>query len=272
MANKNLYLIGTVHIDLKGPARLEGLLKHIAPDIVALEFHKDRESLIEQRKRASPEEEEKEADEIFKEVGLSLTLAQKQVMLECGRDLNSVIGYEFSVSRNYINSNPKSRLEYIDISVFENGVQEFKEGSIAAMKGILAEIAQEPELREQFLEMLSKGKDAFLQQSMEGVDMLYKNAEISEELAESMRDPKIFEAMKEQLPSNAIQTLKQIYNPRRDEAMANRVNELYNTGSHRLVAIAGLMHIPGLKSRLLDLDPTTMTLADYDSNFTHYKK
>jgi len=30
-----------------------------------------------------------------------------------------------------------------------------------------------------------------------------------------------------------------------------------------------LMHIPGLKSRILDLDPTIMTLADYDSNFIY---
>lgn len=265
MTNENLYLIGISHIDLKGPERLEGLLKRLSPDIVALEFHKDREALIKQRKSVSPEAEEKETDEILKDVGLSLTPEQRRVMLEGGRDISLVMGYEFNVSKAYTDANPKSRLEYIDISIFENGVQEFKEGYIAAMKGMLAGTAQEPELRENFLEMLSKGKEAFLQQSMEGVNMLYQNAEMMEELAELMRDPETFEVMKEQMPANAVQTLEQIYNPGRDEDMANRINELYNGGSHRLVAVTGLMHTPGLKSRILDLDPTIMTLADYDT-------
>ena len=34
-------------------------MKHLSPDIVALEFHKDREALIEQRKSVTPEEEER---------------------------------------------------------------------------------------------------------------------------------------------------------------------------------------------------------------------
>jgi hypothetical protein len=266
MTNKNLYLIGTAHIDLKGPQRLERLLKRISPDIVALEFHKDRESLIEERKSVSPEVEEKETDDVLREVGLSLTPKQRKTMLVSGREITSVMGYEFTVCRDYAHANPKSRLEYIDISIFENGVNEFKEGYIAAMKGTLAAIAQEPELREPFLKTLSRGKKAFLQQSMDCVDSLYKNAEMMDELAEFLRDPETFEVMKEQMPQNAIQALEQIYNPQRDVAMANRINELYNSGLHRLVAVTGLIHIPGLKSRILELDPTTMTLADYDSN------
>lgn len=266
MTNKNLYLIGTVHTDLEGPRRLEGLLKDISPDIIALEFHKDRESLIEQRKSITPEEEEKETDNVLREIGLSLTPKQRKVMLEGGRDICSVMGYEFHVSKAYTSENPKSRLEYIDISIFENGVQEFKGGYIMAMKVMLAATAQKPELRKSFLKMLSKGKKAFLKQSIERANMFYKDTERIEELAELMRCPETFETMKEQMPANAVQALKQICNPQRDEAMANRVNKLYNGSSHRLVILTGLLHAPGLKSRILDLDPTIMTLADYDKN------
>ncbi len=266
MANKNLYLIGTAHIDLKGPQRLEGLLKRISPDIVALEFHRDREFLIEKRKSVSPEVEEKETDDVLREVGLNLTPKQRKTMLEGGREITSIMGYEFTVCRDYVHANPKLKLKYIDISIFENGVKEFKEGYTVAMKGMLAAIAQEPELREPFLKTLSKGKKAFLQQSMENVDAIYKNAEMMGELAEFLRDPETFEAMKEQMPQNAAQALKQIYNPKRDKAMAHKVNQLYHRGSNKLAVIVGLLHVPGIKSRMLELEPTVMTLADYDKN------
>jgi len=263
MTNENLYLIGTAHIDLDGPKRLEGLLTQISPDVVALEFHKDREALMQERKSVDPKEEERQTDEILTEVGLSLTPEQRRVILDGGREMNSVMGYEFNVSKAYADANPKSRLEYIDISLFENGVQEFKDGYIWAMKGMLATIAQEPELKEPFLEMLSKGKYGFLQQSRDGVEMIYKNAEMMEELAEFMRDPETVEAMKEQMPPQTFEAMKQIYHPKRDKAMASRIRELYDGGNQRVAAVTGLLHVPGLKSRILDLDPKTITLADY---------
>ena len=266
MTNENLYLVGTAHIDLAGPKRLEGLLNCLSPDIVALEFHKDREFAIEERKKVSPEEEERETDKVLQEVGLNLTIEQRRTMLEGGRDISAVMGYEHKVSKAYTDANPKSRLEYIDISIFENGIEEFRQGYIAAMKGVLTQVAQEPELRKPFFEMLDKGKKGFLEQSMAGVVAIYENAEMMGELAEVLRDPETYEAMKGQLPPNAIQALEQIYNPKRDDAMANKINELYNSGNHRLVAVTGLMHTPGLKSRIADLNPTIMTLADYDSN------
>lgn len=265
MSNQNLYLVGTVDIDLAGPRRLERILNRLSPDIVALEFHKDREFAIEEWKKVSPEEEEREIDKVLQEVGLGLTPEQKRTMLEAGRVINAVMGYEYTVSKAYTNANPNSRLEYIDISLFENGIQEFKEGYIAVMKGMLAQIAQEPELRNSFFKMLDKEKEGFLEQLMVGVAAIYENVEMMEELAEVIRDPETYEAMKGQLPPNGIQVFEQISNPKRDEAMASRIIELYNSGNHRLVAVTGLMHIPGLKSRILDLNPTVMTLAEYDS-------
>ena len=48
------------------------------------------------------------------------------------------------------------------------------------------------------------------------------------ELMEVMRDPKTIEELKKSLPPETIRTLKQIYNPERDEFMANKIRELYN--------------------------------------------
>ncbi|MDO8460404.1 MAG: TraB/GumN family protein [Nanoarchaeota archaeon] len=261
---KNLYLVGTVHIDIEGPRRLEGILRDISPDTLALESHKDRENLVSLRK--SPEEEEREIDQILNETGLTLTPKQKSIALESGRILNSFMGYESRTCNKYVQDNPKTKLEYIDLSVFKNGRQEFIDGYTAATRGLFEEMVKTPELKEPFLELLNRGKDEFIQASQEGFNEMYKNAEMMEELIELLRDPKTFDMYIKKLPTNAVQALKQIYNPKRDESMANRINQLYNNGSHKLVAVVGLLHMPGLKSRLLDLEPITMTLADYDKN------
>ena len=50
--------------------------------------------------------------------------------------------------------------------------------------------------------------------------------------------------------------------PARDEAMSKRVRELYN-GKSRLVAIVGLGHLSGLKTKLEDLDPIVMNLGNW---------
>ena len=263
MVNKNLYLIGTVHVDLEGQRRLEGLLNRISPDIIALEFNEDRENLTELK--WSPEEEEREMEKMVAKLDLALTPNQRKTILECGRIMNSVMGYELRTCKEYIQKNPKTRLEYIDTSVFKNGKQKFMEGYTSAVMGFCEQIAQIPELKKLFLEML-EDKDKYLRKSQEGYNSMYQNSEMMEELAELLRDPETFEDYKEQLPADAVQALEEILNPKRDEFMANRINQLYNSGTHKLVAVAGLLHIPGLKSRTLDLDPTSITLADYDRN------
>ena len=46
--------------------------------------------------------------------------------------------------------------------------------------------------------------------------------------------------------------------------MAGRVRELYD-GDRGLVAVVGLGHVAGLKTKLEDLKPKVMTLAEYGS-------
>lgn len=262
MTNENLYLIGTVHYDLDGPKRLERLLTQISPDVIALEFHKDLEDLMQERKNLDRKEEEKQVDESLKECGLLMTLKQKRAFLYGQRDINSVIGYEHKVSKAHTDANPKSRLEYIDISFFENGIQEFKDGYNGAMKRMISTLAQVPEIREEFLESLNNGKEGFLQSVRESAEMFYENAEIVEDIVASLRDPTNIEMIKEQMSLQEFQAMNQIYHPKRDDAMSSRIREFYDGGNYKLVAVTGLLHVPGLKSRIPDLEPTVMTLAD----------
>jgi hypothetical protein len=56
--------------------------------------------------------------------------------------------------------------------------------------------------------------------------------------------------------------VQQIY--QNAEAMAGRVRGLYD-GNSKLVTVVGLGHLAGLKTKLEDLEPKVMTLAEYDS-------
>ena len=263
MNNQNLYIVGTIHVDLDGRERLDTLLDGLSPGIIALEMSKDRDNL--DRYRKSPEEEEKEINSMIDKSGLNLNPKQRATLIESEHRINSIIGYELKSPKNYINRNKDSRLEYIDISVFTNGREEFGKGCVEVVEDMLKQLAGEPELAKLLLERLDKGIDAYVEYLREDVQQAYQNAEaIAESFERIIDDSKIFEEMTEDLPPRAVQTLKQIYNPARDEAMSKRVRELYN-GKDKLVTIVGLGHLYKLKQKVEDLEPVVMTLAEYNS-------
>lgn len=50
--SKELYLCGTVHVDFQGPRRLNKVLSHIRPEIIAIEaLPEDAEKIVEKRKK-----------------------------------------------------------------------------------------------------------------------------------------------------------------------------------------------------------------------------
>ena len=78
MDDQNLYLVGTLHDDLDGRERLDRLLDRPFPSVIALEFHKDREN-TEPVKR-SPEEEQREVNEMIDECELKLNPRQRATL------------------------------------------------------------------------------------------------------------------------------------------------------------------------------------------------
>lgn len=261
MSNQNLYLVGTAHNDLDGGERLGALLDRLSPSVVALEFHKDREGGVQ---FVTTPEDIRQITEMVGESGLNLTPGQMTTLLEAGKRTVGTFGYEFRASRDYTQRNPASRLEYIDISVFANGKDEFAKGYFELMKSMFKQVAGDPELAKPFIEKLNGGIELYLEDIRRSVQQLYQNAEGLAEVFEMCGDPETFEMVKGELPPQALQALEQIFNPERDRVMGERIRRLYGK-KQRVVAIVGLSHLAGLQAKLEDLDPRSMTLAEYDS-------
>ena len=260
MPNNNLYLIGTVHLDPKGPKRLEGLLKQISPEIVALEFHKERENVLGKKFI----EKEKEIDQLLSGVGLTLTPEQRKTMLDLEREFSYVNGFEMRTSKAYKEANPKSRLEYIDIAIFGDEYEEFVKHNFSLLNESFVKTLQEKGSKDLFLEMLNRGKEDYLQDFSDDLEIVYKEAKLMWSLASlaKLLKPHL-ELKKEQIPIKTSKIIERIYSHERDEAMANRIRELYDGGAKKVVSVTGAAHVLWLKFRLLDLEPTTMALSDY---------
>ena len=173
------------------------------------------------------------------------------------------MGYELTVSQDYIKRNPNSRLEYIDISLLKNGEEEFVKGYIELATKDLKDIAKNPIILNGTKKILDKRVDAYLNFQRINIQRTYENRK---RLAgtEIMRDPKMLKIIKKDISPQAFQVLKQIYNPKRDEVMGRNIRQLY-TNRDKLVAIVGQGHLEALNSRLEDLNPRVMTLLEYDS-------
>jgi hypothetical protein len=58
---------------------------------------------------------------------------------------------------------------------------------------------------------------------------------------------------------------RKLHSPLRDETMVENIRKLYcETDSMNMVIVVGLGHLYPLKKRLIDLNPVTLTLAEYD--------
>ncbi|MEK6825932.1 MAG: TraB/GumN family protein [Nanoarchaeota archaeon] len=266
MENKNLCLVGTVHNDLDGKERLDTLLDRLSPSIVALEYHEDRECSKALQK--SSQEEHEEFSALIQKSGLSLNQGQMETLTVCWRKAMDVMGYELRSSRDYVSRNGNRRLEYIDLSLYKDGQEKFTQGYAEALKLAFNQITREPELVSSILERLDRGIDIYLNYLRGEVQQRYQNVELidiqMEELSIMMEQPHNLEMMQEAVSSQAIRALQQFCNPAREEAMSNRIRELY-TRKNKLVAVVGLGHLHRLKRKVEDLEPRVMTLAEYNS-------
>ncbi|HLD54629.1 MAG TPA: hypothetical protein VJB35_00045 [Candidatus Nanoarchaeia archaeon] len=260
--NENLFLVGTQHHDLDGKERLDAILTKLSPSIIALEFHKDRENQKTLRK-LSKEEQQEIIFDIINGQGFNLSLKQKETLFEAVYQTNIRMGYELTVSQDYIKRNPNSRLEYIDISLLKNGEEEFVKGYIELATKDLKDIAKNPIILNGTKKILDKRVDAYLNFQRINIQRTYENRK---RLAgtEIMRDPEILKRIKKDISPQAFQVLKQVYNLKRDEVMGRNIRQLY-TNRDKLVAIVGQGHLEALNSRLEDLNPRVMTLLEYDS-------
>ncbi len=197
------------------------------------------------------------------ECELNLNPIQKATLVEGNNLAKKYFGYELKYPKEYVSKNPYFKLEYIDISVFGNGKDNFINGLKGGLVRDLKQISQIPELLEIFLNVLDGGISSFMQFNKRSVKEIYQNSEFMEKFSELLRNPEALENMKQFYSENEIQALKQVYNPERDEFMSTRIRELFNNRNDKLVAIVGLAHLPGIKSKISDLNPRIIRLDQY---------
>lgn len=119
MINKNnLILVGTAHFDLRGTQRLSKLLDHLAPDILTLEYSKEKRELGQKL--------ENQVKEIIEQKGVDFDLFKKS---------QDFYRYELKVCDKYA-KNHKIPLHEIDFfsseekSMWERKAEEFKTAKI----------------------------------------------------------------------------------------------------------------------------------------------
>ena len=110
-----------------------------------------------------------------------------------------------------------------------------------------------------YLEMLNDGEDEYIKNMRKSARELYNSAEKISQIFEFMRNPETLEIISKRLTKNAFDGLMKIYNPERDEHMGARIRQLYKP-DEPLVAIVGMGHLYGIKERIRDIHPKTMTL------------
>lgn len=253
----NLYLIGTIHTDLDGKERLEHVLNKISPSTIALEFHKQMEKYHIDKSR---EAHDKEVGKLYDESSLNLTPKQRKLALDISYETIIAQDFEFSVSKNYINSHPKSKLHYIDIEMFNTSKKEksFQE----MLKNDLKRALEDPECRESIMFSLKKGKKFSLDNIRKDTALTYDSVDEYYKFFKRMRNPKELKKLEKELSLSEIEALKVIYSEERDNILASKIQEVYD--GKTLVAIMGFGHLKAIGIKLKDLKPQIMTLAEYN--------
>src|SRR3989344_6232264 len=125
MTKPLLYLVGTVHTDPDGRERLASLLERLSPQIIAVEYHKDRIKPKEDIEDVIRELKEK----ILAKEEIILNERQRLTFLKYAKMINNSYMYELEVSKDHTQRFPDSRLELIDLPVFteERHLRDFKE-------------------------------------------------------------------------------------------------------------------------------------------------
>lgn len=99
-----LYLCGTMHLDLNGPARLAKILKSIAPEVVAIESYPEiSKEVFEKRKEFESKDKYILLDQILTNIENKYQLSTGRVKRDSAIALLNCIGYEIWLPLEYSN-------------------------------------------------------------------------------------------------------------------------------------------------------------------------
>jgi hypothetical protein len=225
-----LYLIGTSHLDLKGPERLEKILGFVRPDIILAE---GKEEIA--RKRIAEHAQLDGNSSVIRSSLASMYGDRADRILQ----FFSMMHYEAWVSHQYQDSNPGTQLFFYDPFRTDDlkAAQKHGLGNMVDDAGNAAESFEEWVANLDFEDHQRRTEEGYTNPS---VQWLKENS------------PVPFERL----------------NIERDEKAERRIRELIGS-AHQMVYIGGVAHIfgdyhPNLFDRLADLNPTRVKLSEVD--------
>src|SRR3989338_6088549 len=220
-----LYLIGTVHNDPDGKDRLCKLLNLSSPSLVAVESHKDC---------IAPELSVDDYLAIYREVteeaGIHLTDRQATTFRQATKHEMEWHAFELQAAKEYTQSNPNSKLRYIDEII--PGSQDQK-NLLALQRCAVQQLVSDDEFVRLWLSDLDEGLEACLRRTREGIDFVYTNYNLLTNYASEVRS---FLEHTEEMPSalkEVAEIFKTAYSWERENRMGQRIRELYPS-SNRL--------------------------------------
>lgn len=281
MTPPNLYIVGTIHNDFKGPQRLESLLQRLKPEIVAVESSKKMarkypRQLSQRVLKAMALGRAREAGKRF-----GLTPAQQRTYAAFSYTLASVKNYELYISRGYTARSCRRRIGYIDEYMEQHS---HADEAFRKIRQISHEIdrnhmKQSPALAEEFKELLSKGIRTIRQARQRRTDGSYwqykiLKKKISDASAWYQRERERFTDPDNREKEAVLQMLDLAYahiaGKERERQMAARVHELYTKdsrlqdGNAKMLVVCGIGHLYSLEELLSDLKPRALPLNEYD--------
>ena len=267
MSKKDLKLIGTVPRDLDGSRRLEGLLNLLSPEVIALVHPKniDYSKIFQEIER-----KKKGIRKYNSRIERTLTKDQRNLLRRAEATLIEAELYEMRSCMGYNRSHPSSILRCIDPLDLKSKVN--TNTLILGLEEINpSELERDMDLvRKEIMKCrLEKDLAYFLGELRSDPGVLYRNPEMIRTLLgphpfptkEEFNDPVI---AKRYASTKELQETREIYSPYRFEGMEREVRKLYDSGKKRLAVVVGVTLISKVESMIQDLNPSIITLEDFD--------
>ncbi len=250
----NLYLVGTVHTDPDGISRLNHLLARLAPKKIFLEISEDRTNKILATSLEDKMKKHEETLEQWTQQGFILTPEQKSKLVDLIYFKNGSSGFEVSSSFEYKKTNPLTEIYYVDI---------VGEGIVEGMDEAL-ERSQEPtlEVRKNVLRGLEYPLENHKADLRKLVELQYKQYhEVASYAYKISCDLDFFERELAELSVQAKESLRRVFDPKRDEFIAKGIRKNYCAEKVSL-AIMGASHLDTVAYLLTDLYPSSLLLNE----------
>lgn len=230
-----IYLIGTNHYDLKGPARLEKLLDHLRPGYVSVEFDLLRAQEAEQKDEMLQSPEQRR--ELEKEILCYFLNANRETV----RRTSQINGYGYLTARDYCQ---------------QNGIPTSLPLILTDSAESVLKITQEIETYKDITDILSMS----LSELTETVEQSYQDDFVSLENLKRFDD----------IARDAY-TEKKLRQLARKVDLSSKIKDFFGKKQKkpdRIVHVGGLAHSFGnyynLFDRLVDLNPVRIKLNEAD--------